>query len=1133
MKERHWVVTLAAIGTLCGLAKGAGQVRCAVMASREGGLSLSPLVSLLEARLSQSNDIQLLERAAIDKVLQEQHLSVAGLVERETAVKVGKLLRADAFVHLSRENLDDKVMLNPSSPDQDKAESTKGQIIRVRAVETVHGLRLLDYFEPLDDGNLEEVTARIAKKIEGVAAKLNLPDGQLIPVGIVDIHRTEMGERHKLLERALPMLLSARLSKERQIIVLEREDLKHLLDEKRLTEGEDAKFWGSTVLIDGDLRLRDGVLEMRIRLYRSGGDEILSLTLPVEPNAPSTAVDQIAVELAKQAKEMPPTTPWQPGLEAEEFYRQGQLLYKNQRYRDAVGPLETAYALQPTHVFYTGALFLNEWYARYDRSSRVYKETGQSFYSDLELSEIVSTLVRQIRDAYEAGQLGSKDVTETWGEPLGLDYKQLNYFGSSVSIATDAIRAVNQENRAIWVNTVRTTIKDAYDPTKPIELAWTSSDSPEEVVANLKNAFAELARRQAAATDPQEANTLYCYWRTWLLSGYGHWRVRLLFPPSPTSPGLEKTQLRDSEDRFRELWQQYLLELTEDPYPLARFLGCLAVCDWFSRPEHRDQKKSDLYRHQAIENAMDEILKGEQVSRSLRMNVVRDIKGKPYVTVAEFEAMLESLIANKDLRGLATWNPGDPPRFSRESMGLPEEWWNRYNRLLTATNTLLQSQEQDADTSLALVSIKNFQSKWRIIALRPEPAPTSRREGVTMLLKREVGPPPISFSKDGVKVERQGNRLWIASLYRWLRRTTPDGPTTAELSVSLIGVDTEKKDLIAAWRAVFPFPYPAATNVRISGVTAGSRASYVSLTGMGLMEFPGCLTRGKDLSYRPRVYGQEDGLPSVLITAIASQGEGRLLVAYGDKGQESGLGIYEPNTGRWESVFCSSLKGEPPFNGDHPYRIYSLMHAPINIVYLFVVDPGDYWRTGKSRNCDGLWKLDVGTHRTTYLGPFSEIPHWLDTEEAEGTLRLKTTSLFMEFDIQSETMRFLAGNPSHIVELRSEKKVPLCKFEHRPFVPDASKKEILFYAQDRFDLISAAIHGDQLWARFGMSQIAILKRGRPFEETEIIPNDILDGEPVVRFISTPYGLVAIGNGTVGLIETGDLPEGEKERVLNQ
>ena len=80
----------------------------AVVADKTAGLDKSPLVSLLEVQLSNNKNIKLVERAQIDKILQEQQLSAAGLWDRNNAIKVGQLLRADAFIILSLENQTEK-----------------------------------------------------------------------------------------------------------------------------------------------------------------------------------------------------------------------------------------------------------------------------------------------------------------------------------------------------------------------------------------------------------------------------------------------------------------------------------------------------------------------------------------------------------------------------------------------------------------------------------------------------------------------------------------------------------------------------------------------------------------------------------------------------------------------------------------------------------------------------------------------------------------------------------------------------------------------------------------------------------------------------------------------------------------
>src|SRR6185369_13901352 len=53
------------------------------------------LVDLLTARLSREAGFELVERAALDRVLRETSLSVSGMARPEQAVRVGKLVRAD------------------------------------------------------------------------------------------------------------------------------------------------------------------------------------------------------------------------------------------------------------------------------------------------------------------------------------------------------------------------------------------------------------------------------------------------------------------------------------------------------------------------------------------------------------------------------------------------------------------------------------------------------------------------------------------------------------------------------------------------------------------------------------------------------------------------------------------------------------------------------------------------------------------------------------------------------------------------------------------------------------------------------------------------------------------------------
>ena len=78
---------------------------------------------------------------------------------------------------------------------------------------------------------------------------------------------------------------------------------------------------------------------------------------------------------------------------------------------------------------------------------------------------------------------------------------------------------------------------------------------------------------------------------------------------------------------------------------------------------------------------------------------------------------------------------------------------------------------------------------------------------------------------------------------------------------------------------------------------------------------------------------------------------------------------------------------------------------------------------------------------------------------------------------------------------------------------------IHFSSYEGIDLSNCALHNNRLWAHFGDNQIIIAEQGK---NPQFYDNNILDGEPVERFVSTPYGLIGIGEGVVGLIETENM-----------
>jgi curli biogenesis system outer membrane secretion channel CsgG len=64
-------------------------------AGKDGG---KVIANMLAAELNKIDDLKILERSAINKVLEEQKMQVSGVIDESTAVELGKMIGADAVM---------------------------------------------------------------------------------------------------------------------------------------------------------------------------------------------------------------------------------------------------------------------------------------------------------------------------------------------------------------------------------------------------------------------------------------------------------------------------------------------------------------------------------------------------------------------------------------------------------------------------------------------------------------------------------------------------------------------------------------------------------------------------------------------------------------------------------------------------------------------------------------------------------------------------------------------------------------------------------------------------------------------------------------------------------------------------
>jgi len=667
------------------------------------------------------------------------------------------------------------------------------------------------------------------------------------------------------------------------------------------------------------------------------------------------------------------------------------------------------------------------------------------------------------------------------------------YFTNSASISTKEIRDINRESRRIWVETMQKALKEKPNWQKQMELAWASSDSPEQVMANVRKAFAAIIMPPEKGGRIQSPDQRFWFCRGGLLS-------------SPIRPvqSLEETQLRGTGETCQKLWRQYLQELTEVEDPLVKFMSYLALLKNPELDRENGKTKAREYLHKALETLQKELKTPNEPFGDIIKHVIRE-GIKSHMTIEELEKVCEPLIEKQDAKNLALWDPGW--RFKPGS--IPEAR-RRYVQLLERVAVVLQTHMDDKQVSKALNRIKDYQAE--ISGELPEFKLAQKPMSVfmTMLLSKEHWPQKRKYHFHlpwtTLKVTCQRHLLWAAF----------DENFAQQSLVQFAGIDLAEKKLVALWQIHL------VRGGRITGMVIGKEASYVSIESVGLVEFPGSTGKGKGFLANPRILTEEDGLPSTSLTGMAEVG-GKLWLAYGGREQESGLGIYDPKSGHWETVLCSTLKGEPPFNAGRPYRLYEFTLGPADTLFFAAV----VWETG-SRTAPlqwkGLWKIDTNTRELKYVGIFPGKERVLYSGRIVVSGEewwFKGIYSLIQFDPDSEKAKFILGSTRLLKSWLSTERNLGLKLQCDFFVSESSTGKIPYgpYLFGNLDLSTCAVQGDRLWARLGESQLIVIHKGKGFEEAEIIDNNILNGGKVLRFFSTPYGLIAIGEGTVGLIET--------------
>lgn len=342
-----------------------------------GDPSLADLVDLTASALSAQPDLAVLDRADLDKLGQEQQIQAVLDSKDYSSIH---LLPADGLVLLRAVSHDGKT----------------GILARLVAVQP--GVILREVALPDEADPAAQVQA-LVKELAPYESKLAaLQKGRIAALSLLGLRFETDAPGTRDLERSVNLLLANRLSAEPDVLVLERWRLNDAVFEKTLSPQQPAPFWTGSSLIDGSLRLQDGVVEVTLRLRPPQGPDVSITDKDTVENLPAL-VERLAGKIRNQPAVQ---TVWNPSAEAAHFAALGKWCLDNHLDEEGAQAIESALALgdnsRTTHMLQVEAYAMQA----YPDNLRI-TQLGETSYISAHLAP--DSLPQRIVAATRAAQL--------------------------------------------------------------------------------------------------------------------------------------------------------------------------------------------------------------------------------------------------------------------------------------------------------------------------------------------------------------------------------------------------------------------------------------------------------------------------------------------------------------------------------------------------------------------------------------------------------------------------------------------------------------------------------------------------------------------------------------------------------
>lgn len=306
-----------------------GPARVALLCSKEIDTARN-VQDLALAKLGAADDIVLLDRSTVERLLGEQKLSLNGLVDASTAVKAGKILAVDllAIVEYSSE-----------------AKQNTGFVILNAAT----GAKLAD--SGFTGKNLEPQALHMAAGVRAAAVKWRAGTQNIKTLCLLPARNADLPRSMDRFCETLGAALERDLLGFEGTALLERKRLDLVNKEKNLAaEAANRALLASLAVLELEVsRGKQGVGIRGVVIVRdNAGKELHRIVHEVDDPNGAGLLTAISTQIQAALKNAAPNAQANRNRESRRFLREAQLLWTHKYYLQGLRAAETAFALKPS-----------------------------------------------------------------------------------------------------------------------------------------------------------------------------------------------------------------------------------------------------------------------------------------------------------------------------------------------------------------------------------------------------------------------------------------------------------------------------------------------------------------------------------------------------------------------------------------------------------------------------------------------------------------------------------------------------------------------------------------------------------------------------------------------------------------